>query len=536
MLPAQPPVDPKAPISLAVPLLRRFEADMPELYPLEADVSRIDQAVLARIKAKAMRPGAPHATRDGSSSAPGSVLSTRFARWRALDGMPIMLAGFAPPEGDAGHGTSSREWGRNVGLALGLTATFLSDLSDTIPDSNRAGIGASEQMTEGGVRLSIGLEFGRTADGTRTSGMSYELQITREGVSLSCRAAPRVEGNVCPDGEGRISLKYAIVVRCDGSAGGKRIGFQEELTGTATAHVDDAAFLTSIDFDSRSQNSEQQLGGHNAFVDFTFKGSLTGGSRDGFKIDIKESAIPRVGSATSSRDQELLTRGRDDSLDALAAYMSWLEYEWRNGYCVAIRAAVPDRVKPGSSTSIDVSVVQKPGGAVIRAPIETALKGQASLAPARIDPSPGSATYVAPSQSGGNATLTFKSTSRRGIGQLDATVNLGAAYTASGGKFSMSGSVCDLEKPFHLTGHGDLEYHFTFNPGSANAGSMNYSGSGGGCTESGRGTYTVRAGMDQKSLTVDFQVSGKVGCFGAGGSFTGGADFTLTEAPSASCR
>jgi hypothetical protein len=115
----------------------------------------------------------------------------------------------------------------------------------------------------------------------------------------------------------------------------------------------------------------------------------------------------------------------------------------------------------------------------------------------------------------------------------------GSAYEASGGvKIKVSGTVCDLGKSFQLTGIGNngITYNFDFSPASSTSGSMNYSGSASGCTESGSGSYTVKFDDDGMTGKVECKVSGRVTCRGVGGSFSCSEDFVLTAVPSASCH
>jgi hypothetical protein len=109
------------------------------------------------------------------------------------------------------------------------------------------------------------------------------------------------------------------------------------------------------------------------------------------------------------------------------------------------------------------------------------------------------------------------------------------SYTATGGgsKMKMSGTICDLGKPFQLTaiGHNGVTYQYSFRPGGPTFGGLSYTGSSGGCTESGTGTYTVALSEDAATGTVTYTVSGNVTCQGVGGNFSGSLSFTLDEAP-----
>lgn len=192
---------------------------------------------------------------------------------------------------------------------------------------------------------------------------------------------------------------------------------------------------------------------------------------------------------------------------------------------------------PGvSTTAIPMTVRHRLDGAEVTSKLDAVLSGQKSVHPASLAKTPGTLTYIAPDKTDATATITLTANSRRGRATLDLTASTGGqSYTASGGaKFQISGTVCDLEKSFQLTGKGNngISYDFEFSPNNSSSGSMSYSGSASGCKESGAGLHTIKLSGDGKTGTVDFTVSGAVSCSGVGGSFSGrGGDFKLTEAP-----
>ncbi|MGA2262947.1 MAG: hypothetical protein ABSH28_16135, partial [Acidobacteriota bacterium] len=64
------------PGSLAVFMLRKLEADIPELSKFESDAARIEQAVMARIRDKAKQPGTPRMKSGDASTPPDEARST----------------------------------------------------------------------------------------------------------------------------------------------------------------------------------------------------------------------------------------------------------------------------------------------------------------------------------------------------------------------------------------------------------------------------------------------------------------------------
>ena len=162
---------------------------------------------------------------------------------------------------------------------------------------------------------------------------------------------------------------------------------------------------------------------------------------------------------------------------------------------------MPGVVPTSSTTPIPAKVMHKIEGTELHVPIESTLDGPASLTPARIDVAPGTFTYVAPGVPDNVSTLTFTSTSRRGIGKVSATARTVApakVCQASGGQnIAISGTICGaLSDPFALNGlvPDGKKITFSYSPAGETGGTYTYSGGASGITVSGTGTYTIRAG------------------------------------------
>ena len=108
------------------------------------------------------------------------------------------------------------------------------------------------------------------------------------------------------------------------------------------------------------------------------------------------------------------------------------------------------------------------------------------------------------------------------------------SYAATGGsKMQMSGTICDVEKPFQLSaaGKNGATYQYSFRPGGPTFGGVSYTGSQSGCTESGSGQYTVTLSEDGASGTINYSVSGRIVCPYVNSGFSGSESFQLTAAP-----
>ncbi|TFH33818.1 MAG: hypothetical protein E4G99_10775 [Anaerolineales bacterium] len=103
------------------------------------------------------------------------------------------------------------------------------------------------------------------------------------------------------------------------------------------------------------------------------------------------------------------------------------------------------------------------------------------------------------------------------------------SYSISGGAgdFSGTGTICDIEQPWTVTGSGVT---VTFTPSSANGGTYSYSGSMSGFAVSGTGQYAVTYA---DGLAVSIQAGGE----GSAGEATGSGDenYTLTFLSEGSC-
>lgn len=515
--------------AITLSIVRALEHDIPEVSVFEDDVVRIEQEAMAAIRAKARAPAGPQTMLDEPRRRlDGLTVGEEEARGLTRREYRVLLAGFSSPADDSGPSIDSLP---EFGQALGLLAT---DMSDAARGSTHGPI--ESKLSEEGVKAVMTMEFGTSAAGARSSAMSFEFEMTKNGATLSCKAALKAEGDPCPDPTGNVPFKYSVNYRCDVATGAKKAGKQGDITGTATGHVNDAAYVASFDWDAKVQSAAQRPASHDVFVEMAVKGSEAGSL--GGTADWKGHwERLREGSAATTEDR---VEARDNAFkqvrNIIEGYLGYLEAKWRDGYCVEVKAPVPGTVRPGSSTSIDLSVHQKRDGAVIKAPVDATLKGQSSLTPGRVDPSPGKATYVAPGQAGARATLTFTSTSRRGIGTLDAEVEVGQrGYTAEGGQgIRITGTVCGgVSTPFTLEGRPPDGSHVTFNytPANDTGGTYTYSGVGGLFRFSGKGTYSMSEGSQGTRLLKQSDSGCMDNVPGGCASYTN----TVTLTPTDSC-
>lgn len=85
------------------------------------------------------------------------------------------------------------------------------------------------------------------------------------------------------------------------------------------------------------------------------------------------------------------------------------------------------------------------------------------------------------------------------------------SYTIAGnaGPMKVSGTACDLAKPFTVSGGGGgMTVTFSYAPSSETGGKVSYTGGGPGAPMAGAGTYTVT--LDGKGGTIKQTHTGKV--------------------------
>lgn len=231
--------------------------------------------------------------------------------------------------------------------------------------------------------------------------------------------------------------------------------------------------------------------------------------------------IDRASSQARQEDGALSNAGlQNASLLAQGVFES-AKMRWQGGGCVKIEATSPGTVAVNSSTQIPVKVVRKLGSGDIPSKLTAELSGGASVDPTVIPKTAGTLTYVAPGETGKSATIKLTANSRRGRATLDLTASTGGdSYQIVGGldDFQTDTSVCDIMKPFTLTGggitnkfSGGLSGTYSFTGPFQSKGSGTYSislpdGPGKPGTMTGQGSGSVmgrytRSGTEQYTLT-----------------------------------
>ena len=325
------------------------------------------------------------------------------------------------------------------------------------------------------VTGSIGLDV--RSDGTTTFGLDFDVKIDRAAKSgeAGAKGAEAAKGsaslgfeataNPCPDANGTVNIKFKAKLGADIKAGARSAIGTTEVSGTAKVNVDESASITGFEMDARQQTTGTNAAGAGTFVDSSasvrtaWKGDNPGQTTTGDKLNRESQAVD------FAERNRMHADGMNKAADFVSGYAGALEVYWKGGRCVKVDAASPGRVKPGTVSPIQVSVVHKLEGKPLSVPVDATLKGPESIDITRIERSPGTITHTASQDPKSAATIDLVSTSRRGIGKATVSIEVGEsnAYVVVGGleDFQVNQTVCDVMAPFVLTSPGVASMKFS---------------------------------------------------------------------------
>ena len=415
------------------------------------------------------------------------------------------------------------------GLVSGMKQIFSE--SHTSEQSSGA-VKASKTETEGGTTSTMGVELSFNADGSSGFGLNLKTESVKNGAKVVAQMAGKVEGFDCPNAEGQVPLTVNLRIWCE--SGG--FGYTQDLTAFIRANVDDNADLVSTTVDLVQGTREVSNG-----KEFYVETGLTVQMDDKNPENFSESnwrLIRYSQGATLEAARPAASSGQNSALAMALTVLKIAEHKWQNGGCVRIDAKSPGSVAVNSTTQIPVKVIHKFGGAEVPSKLEAALSGAASVDPTLIPRTSGTLSYVAPGETGKNATIKLKASSKRGRATLDLTASTGGqSYRVNGTSngVSFTGEICNVNKPFTI----DAKFpggaaKTSFSPSSAAGGSNTVSGGGGGCVQTGGGTYTITTNPDG-SATISWTTADKLTCPGFNNARTATFTLPLQPAPEISC-
>ncbi len=386
--------------------------------------------------------------------------------------------------------------------------------------------------TKDDTTATMGMQFGEPG---ADSGIT--VTVEKNGMKLTARLSGHTSGDRCPDADGKVRMEFTARLQGGMTGAGASVTITREMKGSATATVNDAAYITG-DIAMDVTGSYAHTGGdHNAYVETRMTATVSVGDWSSTE------AIRRTTSTTQDlarliRVSQHATWDADGvpALETVAqatgfafVMMAIWQATWRDGHsCVKVQGTIPMSVSTSSATPIDLRVVHRDGQPLDQ-PIEATLKGTQSLDPTRLEHAPGTVTYTAGDKPDTRSDLTFTSTSRRGIGKLEGPVwTEGPSYEARsipGVRSWKSACIDRLDRgPIVLswkdeTPGANTQGTFTLDPESATSGTLTEvttgKGKGWSFSYKGKGNYDVTvfvSGPDgsPEELQIAYATTGKM--------------------------
>ena len=490
-----PVYDPKAPLtSISATALRGLIKLDPSVAVLESEVEASDRAAMKDLLANLkIQLGAGNGSvAPALASQPGmtKVTSTAAGAW-----YPVGYKRLGGLDGPANFSFDA--------MFVSILVSQLSDSLAVLPGADyKPGTGQ-----EGGANSKNGLTFHKNPDGSTTMAYVNQTDASKGGVSAKEDGKVSIDGWRCPNEAGQVS--FTIKERFNSESGGA--SYTVDLTANIQAEVNDNAEIVSTAIDI-TQGTRMVKGGRNVYVE---SGAKSAG------LALSNQRVIRSSQDASASDVSDLSSAGENAANYMAlGSLLFAKDNWLKGGCTKIVATSPGTVKPGSTSSIPVSVIQRIDGSEISTKLVAALSGGQSIDPTSLPKTPGSLTYTAPGETGKSATITLTSTSKRGKATLELTASTGgAAYHIFGtlGEASEDGYACDATQPFTITGTVTM----VFTPTDEKSGTFKFAN--GPFADRGGGTYTIADG----SLQV-----GGGGCIDSPkGTFCNNGAGTLTATP-----
>ncbi len=331
--------------------------------------------------------------------------------------------------------------------------------------------------TKGGATSTVDFEVKRANDGSTKVVLRLKTEVTMDGVSAEVDLDAQMDGQRCPNAEGQ--LPFTVKVTLGAGSGGT--SYSRDATAMVRAVVADDAKVESYTMDLM-QATRQVKDGVPVYHETgaTMKQDGSDRTYSNFRV------IRHSQSATEANAEPLSLAGLSAAWAAGVNALKIAEGTWLKGGCTKIEARSPGSVAPSSATAIPVTVRHRFDGTEVPSKLDAVLSGGTSVEPTTLTKTKGTLTYTAPGEQGKSATIKLTATSRRGRATLDLTANTGGgSYRIVGGldDWQTNSTVCDIMKPFTLTGGG-----FTMQLSGGLSGTYTYTGP---FNAQGTGTYTI---------------------------------------------
>lgn len=416
-------------------------------------------------------------------------------------------------------------------------------------DLGYSGFGTS--LVAGGLQNAAALEMwdraqqdGKTSgEFTQTAGDGSQVSMQWNGSHASSttvfegklpgglqgKVTTKVEVTTCPDATGKIDIGFTseAEIRASGQAG---TGASIKVTANLSKHLDDDAQLVDDQVDMDVHVDQRTFDNYEgSFVDITDTLSTSKGEM-GTKVNKRSG---KAGDASMQAAKAIADMAKMAALQALEG----AKKGWESGRCVDLQVtSSPGKrkgVKPGTSFELEAKPRAKSDGAATGGSVTATLSGGANLEPSGKVRADAKYSYKAPEEKDKAASIAFEARSKRGVGKASAEFDtkVPRAYRAAGGggQFHGTGTICDLEQPFTISGSGVT---IKFSPSSASGGSYSYSGNMSGFAVWGGTSYTVSADENGGSMN-----GSGVGCVATPkGTFCRGGSEKYTLTPIEPCE
>jgi hypothetical protein len=283
----------------------------------------------------------------------------------------------------------------------------------------------------------------------------------------------------CPDANGSLDVSALL----DVSATKGDAGQHGTLDVKVKAQVDDDAQLLSSDLDYQMQWSKSS-GGSSKMVDVSVKYPASGET----SVAVNRTA----GDNTGELAQSAVTLGMIFAMLAQHFLLKAAQEGWESGRCVRLDVTpnpAPKDMEPSSTADITASPRSKmDGGPTGGTVMATLIDGASGVDPSTTKlPADASFVYTAHPEPLNHGTVKLEARSKRGVAKAEMTFETRgpASFQIVGGldDFQVDEAVCDVMKPFQLSGGG-----FTASFSGGLSGTYSYTGP---FDATGGGTYAI---------------------------------------------
>lgn len=243
--------------------------------------------------------------------------------------------------------------------------------------------------------------------------------------------------DVCPGTSGVSPATIDVHIQLSASTDRGTSTRSSTSSNTFSGHVDDQAVLRRVTQDVQLQTSWQNDSGSGGYdVNLTNANWQASESGVGSGLDSNGVGGSLTSRGAATAGQATNDAGKMMAVDLVAIEPAYNQAQklWRNGRCVVVQ--VPDynaetplsmsqqssvqhdeEVELSSVTKFGVNLRHRFAGALNQA-VKGSLSGEKKLEPMDLNAVPNSLSYSAPGEQDKQATVTLKSTSKRGIGTL----------------------------------------------------------------------------------------------------------------------